>query len=48
VWPDTIVEKDINEMIMAEKDPVEILDVINKNTHSGLSLRMKLNAWSKC
>ena len=48
VWPDTIVEKDINEMIMSKKDPVEILDVINTNTHSGLSLRMKLNAWSKC
>ena len=48
VWPDTMDEKDINEMIMAGKTISEVEDVINKNTHSGLSLRLKLNAWSKC
>ena len=48
VWPDTILEKDINEMIMSGTTADKVEDVINKNTHSGLSLRLKLNAWSKC
>lgn len=48
VWPDTILEKDINDMILAGKDSLELQKVINTNTHSGLSLRLKLNAWSKC
>ena len=48
VWPDTIDEKDINEMIIAGKSVSEVEDIINTNTHSGLSLRLKLNAWSKC
>ena len=48
VWPDTMDEKDINEMIIAGKSVSEVEDIINTNTHSGLSLRLKLNAWSKC
>jgi len=48
VWPDNIKEKDINEMIMSGKSADEILSVINKSTFNGLSLRLKLNAWSKC
>ena len=48
VWPDNIIEKDINEMIMNGHSQSEILDIINYNTHSGLGLKMKLNAWSKC
>jgi DNA-binding CsgD family transcriptional regulator len=48
VWPYNIIEKDINEMIMNGHSQSEILDIINYNTHSGLGLKMKLNAWSKC
>ena len=48
VWPDKLNEKDINEMIIAGKSISEVEDLINTNTHSGLSLRLKLNAWSKC
>jgi hypothetical protein len=48
VWPDTILEKDINEMVLAGKEVAEVEETINTNTHSGLSLRLKLNAWSKC
>ena len=48
VWPDTVLEKDINEMVLAGKEIAKVEETINTNTHSGLSLRMKLNAWSKC
>ena len=48
IWPDTIIEKDINEMIINGKTSEQILQTINTNTFSGISLRLKLNTWSKC
>ena len=48
VWADNIIEKDINEMVLSGKEPDEILASINKSTFNGLSLRLKLNEWSKC
>lgn len=48
VWSDNIAEKDINEMVLSGKTPDEILTSINKSTFNGLSLRLKLNEWSKC
>ena len=48
VWPDNIIEKDVNEMVINGRSDSEIFDIINYNTHSGLSLKMKINAWSKC
>ena len=48
VWPDNIIEKDINDMIMSGISAAQILDIINYNTHSKLVLKVKLNAWSKC
>jgi len=46
VWPSTIVEKDVNEMVL--NGITNIQSIINENTHQGLGLRMKLNLWSKC
>jgi hypothetical protein len=48
VWPEHINQKDINEMIIAGMSQEELMAVINKNTVSGLALRLRLNAWSKC
>jgi len=48
VWPDTVEEKDINEMILSGRTSTDVLDLINKNTYSGLSLILKLNTWNKC
>jgi hypothetical protein len=48
IWPNTIIEKDINEMIINGKTSEQILQTINTNTFSGISLRLKLNTWSKC
>ena len=47
IWPKDIDAKDINEMIlklnMTQKD---VLDVINKNTFSGLPALLNYNSWS--
>ena len=45
VWPETIGEKDINDMVL-NKIP-SIVDVINNNTRQGLELSLAINNWSK-
>ena len=45
LWPQTIEEKDINDMVLANKDPVKI---ISKNIYSGLEAKMKFVAWKRC
>ena len=45
VWPETITEKDINDMVL-NRIP-NIVDVIRENTLQGLSLNLAINNWSK-
>ena len=45
VWPETIKEKDINDMVLNQIP--NIIDVINNNTLQGLSLNLAINNWSK-
>jgi len=45
IWPQTIFEKDINEMVLEGRDPVKI---INKNIFSGLTAKMKFTEWKRC
>jgi hypothetical protein len=45
VWPETIKEKDINDMVL-NRIP-DIVDVIKENTQQGLSLNLVINNWSK-
>jgi hypothetical protein len=47
LWPDTYEEKDINEMILNGKTKEEILDVISKNTFSGIEAKLRLSTWKK-
>lgn len=47
VWPNTIKEKDINEMILSGSSSSVIQHIIDTNTFSGLQATMKLNQWSK-
>ena len=47
VWPESIKEKDINDMILTGMTPAEIEDVIKSNCCSGLEAKMKLNTWKK-
>jgi transcription elongation factor Elf1 len=47
IWPDTMEEKDINEMVMAGFSPDEIERIISSNTFTGLRAQMKFISWKK-
>jgi hypothetical protein len=47
VWPDTIQQKDINDMVISGMHPSEIQHIIDSNTFEGLMATMKMNQWSK-
>lgn len=47
IWPETIVDKDINEMVLHGMTVSDIENIINKNTYSGLTAKIKLSQWRK-
>ena len=44
IWPSNIIEKDINDMVLAGHDVVSMLKL---NTYSGLEAKLKFNTWKK-
>jgi predicted RNA-binding Zn-ribbon protein involved in translation (DUF1610 family) len=44
IWPSNIVEKDINDMVLAGH---KVMDVLKYNTYSGLQAKIKFNNWKK-
>jgi len=44
IWPSSIVEKDVNDMINSGHD---VSKVIESNTYSGLKAKIKFNYWKK-
>lgn len=48
MFPDTVIEKDINEMILAGKTTAEIMSLINTNVYSGIEAQMRYSEWKKC
>jgi hypothetical protein len=47
MFPETIQQKDINEMVLSGMTQSEILDVINKNSYSGLNALARFATWRK-
>lgn len=47
VWPDSIQEKDINDMILSGMDADKIMDIIHTNTFQGLSAKVALQEWKR-
>ena len=47
IWPEMIVEKDINDMILSGFSPDEIQDIISKNTFVNLRAKMEFINWKK-
>jgi hypothetical protein len=45
IWPDNLVEKDINEMVLNDIDAKSIID---SNTFDGLKAMLKFSTWRKC
>jgi hypothetical protein len=44
IWPQNIVEKDINEMVIAGHN---VQNMIESNTYKGLEAKLKLTEWKK-
>jgi len=47
IWPETLEEKDINDMVMSGLTVTEIHNIIEQNTYSGLRAEFKFNTWRK-
>jgi hypothetical protein len=47
IWPDTVVEKDINDMVLAGKTSEKVLDTINDNVYNGLNAKLRFNEWKR-
>lgn len=48
MYPETVIEKDINEMILSGKTPDQILNLINTNTFTGIEAKLRFTTWRKC
>jgi predicted RNA-binding Zn-ribbon protein involved in translation (DUF1610 family) len=44
IWPTSIEQKDINDMVLAG---LNVMDVLESNTFSGLEAKIKFNNWKK-
>lgn len=47
IWPDTIKEKDINEMVLAGTQSCDILNTILQNSCSGSTATLRLSKWRR-
>ena len=45
IWPQSIEEKDINDMVLAGRN---VAQIVEKNTYQGLTARAKYMAWKRC
>ena len=48
IWPENIIGKDINDMVMDNMKTSEIQALIETNTYKGLQAEMKFATWRKC
>ena len=44
IWPNNIKEKDINDMVLARHD---VMDVLKSNTYLGLTAQLQFNTWKR-
>ena len=47
MYPDSVQEKDINDMVLSGRSPDEILELINTNTFTGMEAKLKYANWRK-
>jgi hypothetical protein len=47
IWPDSMNVKDINDMALVGYTKSEIVDLIDNNSHEGLTAMMKFNTWKR-
>lgn len=47
IWPSNVGEKDINDMIIAGKSPLDVQMIVKANTKKGLEAKLALSVWRK-
>ena len=47
IWPKSVVQKDINDMIVSGMTKEEIEKIIKENTFSGVEAKLKFSEWRK-
>jgi hypothetical protein len=47
IWPNTIDQKDINDMILNGYTKQQLTDIIKNNSYSGIEAKLKLQQWKK-
>ena len=47
LWPDTVVYKDINDMVKSDMKPEYVQLIIEQNVYSGLAAEMELSRWKR-
>jgi hypothetical protein len=48
IWPEKILQKDVNEMILSGYEPEELKIIVDKNTFSGIDAKLRIEMWRKC
>lgn len=48
VWPETLVQKDINDMVLAGYAPEYLKHIIDNNSYEGLRAHAAISQWKKC
>jgi len=48
LWPDTITQKDINDMIVSGLTSEQVQDIIDRNAVQGIEAQLKFSTWRKC
>lgn len=47
IWPESMEQKDINDMVLAGYTPDKIVEIIEENTYSGIEGKLKLTMWKR-
>ena len=47
MWPDTLKEKDINDMILSGYTKSQIQKIIKDNTFEGVAAKLRFTKWKK-
>lgn len=47
IWPKSVLEKDINDMVLAGRTPSEVQAIIDSHTYSGLMANLEFETWRK-
>lgn len=48
VWPEHVVQKDVNDLAKSGYTKEAVLNLLNTNTFTGLTAKLKLQNWKKC